>query len=105
VPQLDAGGADGAWVATRERTRDLELDHLGAEVVVVALQAGLGIEPDRELLDALAAVGRRADAQGVQVVTDLGVIGVPRDEADRESGVSVAVGHQTCTAATAATAK
>jgi hypothetical protein len=52
------------------RARDPELQDLGAEVVDVAVDPRLGIQPDVELVAALRRRRRRADAQRVEVVGD-----------------------------------
>ena len=66
------------------RARDLELDHLGAEVVGVPVQAHLGVEAHAELVAPLAAVRRGLDPQRVEVVDDVAVVAVLRQVADRE---------------------
>ena len=66
------------------RRRHAELEHLGAEVVDVAADAGLGVDPHVELVAALVRRRRRAHAQRVEVVGDRPVVGVAREVADRE---------------------
>ena len=52
------------------RARDAELDHRGAEVVEVLVQARLGVDAHDEVLDPLRRRRRRLHAQGVEVVGD-----------------------------------
>src|SRR5690606_30213755 len=53
---------------------DAELDHVGAEVVLVAAQARLWLHAHDEVVDALGAVGGRPHAQHVEVVGDRVVV-------------------------------
>ncbi len=64
--------------------RDLELDHVGPEVVRVAVHPDLGGQPHAELVAALAAVGHGLDAQGIEVVDDVRVVLVLGEVADGE---------------------
>ena len=57
------------------RLGDPELDHLGAEVVAVLVQARLRLDPEAEVVDRLVARRRGLDAQHVEVVAHrLGVL-------------------------------
>jgi hypothetical protein len=66
------------------RLGDPELDHLGAEVVPVAAQAGLRVDAHDEVVDALGAVRRRAHPQHVEVVGDRLVVAVLGEVAQLE---------------------
>ena len=79
---LDAGAHVDGQVTVGPR--DLELHHLGAEVVGVAVQPDLRGEAHAELVAALAAVAVGLDAQRVEVVDDIGVVLVLRQVADGE---------------------
>ncbi len=95
------------------RACDLELDDVGAEVVLVPVLAHLRGEAHGEVVDLLAATRRGTDAQRVDVVDDVGVVSVAAEVADREvhllalvgGGAHALVHTPEWTAATAATAK
>ena len=74
------------------RARDLELDHLGPEVIGVPVQADLWVEAHAELVAALATVPGGLDPQRVEVVDDVAVVAVLRQVADRE--VHGGLGHR-----------
>jgi hypothetical protein len=65
-------------------TGDAELDHLRAEVVGVASEPRLRIDPHVKLVAALGRGGRRAHAQRVEVVGHRLVVAVRGDVVDRE---------------------
>ena len=68
--------------------RDPELDHLGAEVVAVLVQTGLGIDPEAEVLEHLVGRAGGLDPQHVEVVPDGLRVGVFGRVADLELHVT-----------------
>ena len=87
------------------RPGDLKLHHLGPEVVGVTVQPYLRLEPDAELVAALAPVRVRLHAQRVEVVNDVAVVVVVRQVADREVHLGDHLATYRWIAASAAMAK
>src|SRR5450755_582078 len=87
------------------RSRNLELDDLGTEVVAMAVEPNLWVHAHVELVAALASVIRGLDAQRVEVVNDFDLVGVLGQVTDREVHLADDDGRYRCTAAAAAGAK